>query len=242
MSEIELKAIRCAFIIDGFHIRAGYKNRFKIWPNTDQISTIIDNIIVGVSEKVFEWTGIETTLSRWIYCDALLSQADERQIEAFVNEQASLPLGVTPRKLEFNLSRYVEARAIFSEIENQSFNQNAVIKNLEVKRGNWIRFPPRQSGVDTVIATEMIAASRENDMIVVVSSDSGFAYTVHRIRDMEFYLPIGNVNYKQAGTGEILRSSCSVYFLVDEDGTVVDADCEAEAKFDSGYLRIWPQE
>jgi len=238
MSEFKIKSIKCTFVIDGFHIRAGFRKKKSIWPNTVQISEIIENIIAGVGDKIGEWADVESQISSWIYCDAVLSITDEEEIKCFVEKQESLPNDIERQELGFDLARYVDARAIFAESQNEEFSENSVIKDLEVKRGDWIKYPPRQSGVDTVIATEIIVAAREAGIIVIVSSDSGFGYTVRKLREIGFNLAVGNVNYSASGTGSILKEECSAYFLADIAGDIVDASCKPNTKFAGEYLQL----
>lgn len=232
---MENSGIKCNFIIDGYHLRAGFEKEYGKWPTTDELSSIISNIVEGVSHKIHEITGISFILNSWIYCDALLSHKDESSIKAYVEKQNNLPEDKA-KDIEFDLNRYINARTVFSTPSNKSFKDtaNAIITDLEVGKSDWIRFPPRQTGVDTIIATEMMITPEEHQVLIIVSKDGGFSYTVKRLSETCPDLAVFNLNYEPDNYGKVLRHSCSGYFTADKAGEIVDAFAKENIKFVAG--------
>lgn len=210
---IVCRGLMCKMVVDGYHVRAGYNKVHGRWPGIDDIAAIIDNIQTEIGFILYEKAGLEFEAWDVVYCDAILSEADEAEIHRIRDNN-----GID---LEYDLSRYVEARARLVAKSTEGAPINTIINDLEVGRGRWAKLPPRQTGVDIVIATEMMGAMTEGSgMVLILSKDSGFTYAVHKLKSLGFKGSIANISYHPNGHSAKLREACCASFVADAEGRI----------------------
>ncbi|GBQ65217.1 hypothetical protein AA103196_1079 [Ameyamaea chiangmaiensis NBRC 103196] len=249
--EIDLtEAMHGKIIVDGYHLRSGYHRCHKEWPSAAKVGKVIASISSEISSWLHNNTQHSLFSTQTSYCDAILSVPDEVKIKKWQKEKEiernslfkeldcknistdrrtellqALPLTT----LEFDIERYIQARTIFLKESSNEFEIEKIL-NLEIKDGDWIRLPPRQTNVDTQIATEMMACLNDGfpcHFIVLVSNDGGFSYTMKKMRECEFNGLILNVKFGQSNReygyySTALRDEADKSFYFDTNNSLTE--------------------
>lgn len=149
-----------------------------------------------------------------VYCDAVLSDDGEAIIRKYIE--------INKTDVEFNLSDYVDSRIKLYSVSMNQPEINTIIGNLEVSKGKWAVFPPRQTGVDIVISAEIMSVlSSGHGIVILISKDGGFEYAINKLKGLEHEGFIANLSYAPNGYSKILRSCSDISFEADLDGNVL---------------------
>ncbi|GGF00517.1 hypothetical protein GCM10011611_02650 [Aliidongia dinghuensis] len=199
MSNIELTEIHLNFdfcvIVDGYHLRLGFKRAHRRWPSIHELNDLIGSIGVLYGNKI----GIESGAFPIFYQDAWLSEAEQKRIQD------------SGYKISF-LDSFVEARdellngANIDDLDGFSFHDLALLKfdSTVIAR--------QKSIVDVSIVSTIVEQFFDGcRRFLLITNDSDFSAIIQTLQAQgaEFGICDGGSG---AGSSKKLQSIANVAF------------------------------